>query len=266
MATDLRVLVLEDDLYARDLMSALLTRDWRTRVIVWSGDERDIQQHLQQSSRTIDVVLLDVERPEDPDRPYNRARRLRENDKSLHILCTATRVSRAGLQRLLEAKIDGYVLKRELQYAVAEAVCRCAGGWWVSTPGVERSASSTPAQMLPNPRVVVDGTRPFKNLDQREREVALLAFLFNQSRRDMADELVLAHDTVREQVSTIYTRIGLQAILDGKESPEKYFQDEVILSRFQRAIEARRQGKRPRNMPTLAFHLLTVPEVREIGK
>ena len=33
MAKDIQVLIIEDDPYARDLMTLLLTRDWRTHVI-----------------------------------------------------------------------------------------------------------------------------------------------------------------------------------------------------------------------------------------
>ena len=33
MPKDIRVLIVEDDPYARDMMSLGLTRDWRTRVV-----------------------------------------------------------------------------------------------------------------------------------------------------------------------------------------------------------------------------------------
>jgi len=33
MAKDIQVLIIEDDPYARDLMTLLLTRDWRTHVV-----------------------------------------------------------------------------------------------------------------------------------------------------------------------------------------------------------------------------------------
>ena len=46
MQKDIRVLIVEDDPYARDLMALLLTRDWRTQVIGELGKKEEVIDFL----------------------------------------------------------------------------------------------------------------------------------------------------------------------------------------------------------------------------
>ena len=63
MKRDIRVMLVEDDLYA-DLMGLLLRRDWRTQVVAETGDMAAVQGRLKQTK--VDLVLLDTEHPTDP--------------------------------------------------------------------------------------------------------------------------------------------------------------------------------------------------------
>jgi len=71
MAKDIRVLIIEDDPYAQDLMSLLLTRDWRTRVVAEVSNKTELEEFLDQGDSRIDVVVVDVEIPGRPELPYD---------------------------------------------------------------------------------------------------------------------------------------------------------------------------------------------------
>lgn len=113
----------------------------------------------------------------------------------------------------------------------------------------------------------INGTRSLARLSPRQSDVARLAVLFNQSRRDVADEFGISQGQVNKLVAEIYHELGLTRILSGETEAERYFQDETILRRFHRARErAKQSGRSAREKPTLAFHLLTLAEVREKGR
>jgi len=67
MQKDIRVLIVEDDPYARDLMSLLLTRDWRTRVIGEATGKQELIDFLDQPGTNVDILILDTEIPGEPE-------------------------------------------------------------------------------------------------------------------------------------------------------------------------------------------------------
>jgi len=68
MHTEIQVVIVEDDPYARDLMAMLLARDWRTRVVAEfeSGAENDLKGFFSDPLNPVDVVIIDTEVPADP--------------------------------------------------------------------------------------------------------------------------------------------------------------------------------------------------------
>ena len=74
MQKDIRVLIVEDDPYARDLMSLLLTRDWRTRVIGEASGKQELIEFLDQPQTNVDILILDTEIPGEPELAFELAR------------------------------------------------------------------------------------------------------------------------------------------------------------------------------------------------
>jgi DNA-binding NarL/FixJ family response regulator len=73
MQKELNVIIVEDDPYARDFMSMLLRRDWRTRVVgefsSLSGMELKQALHSAPPSAHVDILLLDTEVANDENWP-----------------------------------------------------------------------------------------------------------------------------------------------------------------------------------------------------
>jgi DNA-binding NarL/FixJ family response regulator len=263
MPKDIHVLLIEDDLYARDLMSLLLTRDWRTRVVGEVGTEDDVHTILQKPAQHIDAIILDTEVPDDPEWPFRIAALTEQMEHTPTLICTATKANPAVLRRLLNLNCRAYLLKREVRYSLACAITEATKNEkWVITPNVYRMALRQRIR-LPLGYTVLDGTRPVTELTPREAEVARLAILFNVAHRDLSDELLIRADQVSKYVSNTYTKLGLDDILNGEIQPEVFFQDKVVLAHF-RKILSRVEGRSHRktsDMATLAFHLLTVPRI-----
>ncbi|MBC8506348.1 MAG: response regulator transcription factor [Anaerolineales bacterium] len=265
MHKDIRVLIVEDDPFARDMMSLLLTRDWRTRVIGEAINKKNLLDFLAQGDSKVDVVVLDTEIPGAPILPFELAAMTQEMSASPAILFTGTKASIEPLKQVLKSESGGYVLKGELLYALAAAVANIHKGHYVITPSVLGVIDNA---AFPSGLRILDGRKQWSAFTPREKEVIRLAMIFNLAIRDMADELVLSQGWVSELVSTIYMKLGLREILSGEAALENYFTDEAVLEHCREitkrgeAVEGERKLRKAPWMSTLAFHLLTIPEVK----
>jgi hypothetical protein len=164
--------------------------------------------------------------------------------------------------------LRGYILKGEIRYALAWAATMAMQQRWVITPGVEAMLHRARIAIL-RPYVVLDGRVSFYNLTDHQVNVARLAFLFSMERRDLADELGLSQDWSYGLVSGLYKKLGLEELLSGEVDPQVYWGEYPAVLRHVREIvaevkQASGGGKaKARDLETLAFHLLTMPEIRE---
>jgi len=259
---DIRVLLIEDDPYARDLMALLLTRDWRTRVVAEVANQGGLARYLARHDTKIDVVVLDAEIPEAPELPYALADMTQTLTPAPAIIYTAAQENHHTLDRFLAVARGGYILKGELLYGLASAIAFVAAGHCVVTPGIEHKTVSVD---FPESTFVLDGREMLASFTPRERELVRLALIFNLSTRDMADELVLSAGWISEMMSSIYQKLGLRDILSGSNPLEDYFNDEAVLAHSREILKINEgRGRKAPWMATLAFHLLTVPDIRKI--
>jgi DNA-binding NarL/FixJ family response regulator len=266
MPKDIRVLIIEDDPYARDLMSLLLTRDWRTRVVGEVANEGELKLFLSDEMQKVDVVILDTEIPGDPGLPVKLAARTQEIPNPPKILYTGTLANREILDSVTHSRCSGYILKQEILYALGAAVALVESDTCVVTPGIQQLMGR---YALPNGTLILDGRRLTNSFSRRENELIRLGIIFNLAIRDIADELVLGAGWVSEIVSTIYRKLGVREILTGEVPMDMYFTDENVLAHCQEITKratSNQPGGKLRKAPwmsTLAFHLLTVPEITE---
>lgn len=266
MPKDIHVVVVEDDPYARDLMSLLLTRDWRTRVVGEFAEEAELSLFLGDEMQKVDVVVIDTEIPGDPEFPTRLAAITQRRLKPPKILYTGTKVDLDILHEAIHAGCSGYILKHESLYALSSAVAWVATGQCVITPGIQHASQRL---AFPNGTLILDGRKCASNFSQREAEIVRLGIIFNLAIRDISDELVLGAGWVSEVISTIYRKLGVREILTGEVPLDMYFSDEAVLTHYRDIIKRAKSkhdiGKLRKApwMSTLAFHLLTVPEVVE---
>jgi len=266
MPKDIRVLIFEDDPYARDLMSLLLTRDWRTRVIGEVTTEGELTRFLEDEMQKVDVIILDTEIPGDTGLPLSMASKTKKLPHSPKILFTGTLANRDVLEQIMEGGGCGYILKQDILYALGTVVALIASGSCVVSPGIQQIAGR---YALPDGTLVLDGRKHTTNFSRRENELIRLGIIFNLAIRDIADELVLGAGWVSEIISTIYRKLGVRDILTGEIPLDLYFTDEAVLvhcKEITKRASSNQPGGKLRKAPwmsTLAFHLLTVPEITE---
>ena len=268
MPVNIRVLVAEDDHFSSNWMALLLARDWRTQVVAQAADASELRACLANPAEKIDLVLLDTEMPGDAHWLGDMLQAIAERPESPKVLLLGTDPREQKLRHVPAEHLRGYILKGEIRYALAWAATMAMQQRWVITPGVETMLHRARVSIL-KPYVVLDGRVSFFHLTDYQIDVARLAFMFSMERRDLADELGLSQDWGYGLVSGLYKKLGLEELLNGEVDPQVYWGDNRMMLKHVQSIitevkQASGEGKtKARDLETLAFHLLTIPDIRE---
>jgi len=260
MHKSIQVIIVEEDSFAKNWMALLLARDWRTQIIYETDSAKSAFHFVEGFAGRPDFILLDADQSlttiSKIEQQQNSGIKtpgiiLVGNSPTLEILKQATKFS----------SIRGYILKSEISYSLAWAVDFASAGQWVATPGILDLANEH-RRMLPENHVILNGEKTFSPLTQHETTVARMALIFSMERRDLADELNITEEWSYGLVSTLYKKLGLDEILHGEVSPEAYLgKHPIMLERFNSICQVVRSSKKAKDMESLAFHLLTAPDL-----
>jgi DNA-binding NarL/FixJ family response regulator len=264
MRRDIRVVIVEDDPFARNWMVLLAVRDWRTRVIGEVSDPARLVPFLTDPISPADFILLDTDIPGGEDWIPRIIDIIAQQSHQPKILCTGIRPNPEVLRQLHNPAFCGYILKEEIGYSMAWAISLAIDGTWVITDGVQALAAQEHFT-LPAGCLVLEGRHRIQGLSQRQADVAKLAFLFSIERRELADELGVGEDWGYQLVSAVYQNLGIKDILSDDSLVQEYFGGSELLLSFVERIrdEAKGSGK-SKDMETLAFHVITMPEVKHL--
>jgi DNA-binding NarL/FixJ family response regulator len=264
MNKTIQTVILEKDPFSRNWISLLFTRDRRTRVVGEVGELRDLFSLVNQRSFKVDLILVDAAF-------FNGDNFILSNfdDRFPHgqapgVMVLGMAPDIQVLRRLGSGSFSCYVLKEEIGFSIAWAASLAFEGSRVITPGIQQFAIST-GIALPRPYLVLDGRGQSRDLTEYQNRVARLAFLYSMERRDLSDELGITDEWAYGLVSSLYEKLGLKDLLADDLEPEEYFgHNPQILAFFKGIREEFKGSGKSRDMETLAFHLLSAPEILEI--
>lgn len=265
MPRDFRVVIVEDDPFSRNWMVLLAVRDWRTRVVGEVDEPAKLMPYLTDPISPVDFVLMDTDIPGGEDWIPRILDTIANLKKPPRILLTGIRPNPVVVRQLNHPAFAGYILKEEIGYSLAWAMALALDGTWVMTDGVQALASAERIA-LPRPRLVLDGRHKVAGLTQRQADVARLAFLFSIERRELADELGVGEDWSYQLVSAVYESLGIKDFLSDEDLAREYFgRSKLILSYLERIRNEAKGSGKSKDMETLAFHVITMPEIRELS-
>jgi len=261
LGKEIRVVILEDDDFSRNWIALLLVRDWRTRVVGEFASRAELFAHIETSHQLFDVLICDVDLFGEYFKLSDICQTLHSKCKDIKILLTGIRPDPKIFRQSGEPWISGYVLKSEVGYALSWVITFINEGHWVLTPGVQTLANEI-NYYLPESALVLDGRRSILEFTDHEAEVARMAFIFSLGCRDLADELKISEQWSYGLISELYKKMGLTDIIAGEVDLFSYIgKSEIIKAKFDEIVEQLGSSKKARDMETLAFHLLTMPEI-----
>lgn len=260
MSKDILVTVIGDDVFARDWMSLLLVRDWRTRVVSEITSKEDFNIFKQDGFQKVDFLLVDLDSL--PDEP-GLITHILDDDAILDpakLLLVGSKPDPKALRSIPPHLFAGYLLKDEILSSLAWAITFAAEGSTVFTPTTLDLAYEQNFA-VPEKKIILR-SRNIPGLTDRQTDIAKLAIIFSIGRRDLADELKISDQWSYGMVSELYTKLGLSEIFDGGIDAYRYMEnDEVIRAHITEILEDLGSSKKARDVETLAFHLLTMPSI-----
>jgi DNA-binding NarL/FixJ family response regulator len=257
LTKDILVAILEDDVFSRNWMALLMVRDWRTRVIGEFSTRADLCAYLESPFAAFDILILDVDLFGEYFTIHEICQALDSIHKTAKILLTGIEPDPKIIREIHDDRVQGYVLKGEIGYSLSWVITFVHEGYWVLTPGVQNVMLRLPPNAL-----ILDGRKTLLGFTDHEAEVARMAFIFSVGRRDLADELRISEQWSYGLVSELYKKMGLTDIISGEVDLFAYIGESAIIrKKFDDMIQQLGTSKKARDMETLAYHLLTMPEI-----
>jgi hypothetical protein len=180
------------------------------------------------------------------------------------ILCTGLKPNAEILRRLVHPSFAGYLLKDEIRYSLAWAISAAVNGRRVITNSILDLAFSI-GFSIPRPCAVVDGLKIIGDPSERHEHVGRLAFLFSMERGEMADEFGVGEDYIYQLISRAYKNLGVEEVLSNPAILKEYFgQSRLIIAQIERIKKASKSSVKAKSKETIAFHMLTRPEITEL--
>jgi DNA-binding NarL/FixJ family response regulator len=199
----IRVVIADDhDLYRRG-MQVVVELDGSARVV---GEASNGVEAVEVCNRVLpDVVLMDVRMPGVGG--IEACGRIREEVPSARILMLTMSDDESDLFEAIKAGASGYLLKDLPGEEVASAIRRVHDGQAIIPPGMAATllAEFTRLSQEPPP---VTGSAP--QLTDREVEVLRLVAR-GLANREIADELVISENTVKNHVRNILEKLHLHS-------------------------------------------------------
>ena len=204
----IRILIVDDQRLMREGLCTLLELESDLEV---AGEAEDGQAALEQyEAIDPDVVLMDIRMPRLDG--VEATRRLRQRWPEARVIILTTFDDDAYVFDGLRAGALGYMLKDVSGQELAEAVRTVAAGGALIEPSVARkvlaefSRLAQPDRPAPTHPALDHLPEP---LSEREQEVLRLLAL-GANNRQIAGKLFLAEGTVKNYVSTILDKLGVQ--------------------------------------------------------
>jgi len=261
MNKDILVAILEDDIFSSNWMSLLMVRDWRTRLVAEFTNRVELCSYLEDSILAFDILIVDVDQFGENFHIDEVCQTLVGNASKVKLLLTGVLPKASIFRQIDDDRVCGYVLKKEVGYSLSWIISFVYEDRFVLTPGTIALASQIRFP-IPKNTLIVDGRKNLPGFTDHEAEVARFAFIFSLGRRDLADELKISEQWSYGLVSELYKKMGLSDILSGEVDLFSYIpENPIILSHFKEIINELGSSKKARDMETLAYHLLTMPDI-----
>lgn len=301
----IKVLIVEDDPYAADQNLLQLCRDTRTKLVGELSSHIDVQNFVslkdlrkaKQMPDTItpynyfnisadqdpQVVILDTEVPRNQSFAIKVIQRINTWENAPKVICTCTYPDLDMFYELNKCDcFYGYLVKGEILYSMASAVCLAHKGKFVVTPSVikicidelpYKKAENT--LVLSSPKLLPPQTedKKLQKNAKNKMDVIRLSILFNLPIAEIEDEL--DYKSAGREITKKYTELKIPELIYKTETLENLFNNKgfdyidntKIIEYFQetlkdihKVLERRKNDKKQpkfRGVGTLAYHLHT---------
>jgi DNA-binding NarL/FixJ family response regulator len=242
--TNLKVMVLDTDFYARQAINSYLAWDRRTRVVHLADSMESVMTYVRTTPpvQWPDVVLLDALAAETPDELADLIKHLEGTIPNVMTLVLDRRCRPETARAVARADANGYLIRDELRIRIAWAIVWAQKHDFVVTAGVKDLLKDEFEGRLFRAAIVPE-RREYPALTERIRQALQLCVVEGMSAELAADEMGISPHTVRSYVKEGY-RI-LEAF-DDTVYPADMSAQERAFMRFTALVQEEEEVPNPR--------------------
>ena len=203
--TNLKVLILDTDYYARQAINSYLAWDRRTRVVHLADTMDSVVEYVRHTPRTEwpDVVLLDAQAADHYTDLAALVQHIEDTIPNVMTLVLDRRLNLDTVRACAQADVDGYLLRDEVRIRIAWAICWAQDHDFVVTASVKDALGDEFEGRLFRAAVLPE-RRQYPELTDRVRQALQLCVVEGMSAELAADEMGLSPHTVRSYIKEGY--------------------------------------------------------------
>lgn len=196
------IMIVDDQLLFREGLKAVLDLEESINVISAVGSGKEALLGLDQNA-ALDLVLLDIRMPEM--NGVETVKLIKENYPELKVLMLTTFNDEEYIMEALANGANGYVLKDIEIEKLVEAIHDAIGEKMILPPSVAAKLAQGLLKVSPPKK---SSALAELELSEREKEIAIM-LTQGFSNKQIAIGLFISEGTVRNYISNIYSKIGV---------------------------------------------------------
>ncbi|EMA4501729.1 fimbria biosynthesis transcriptional regulator FimZ [Enterobacter hormaechei] len=194
------VIIMDEHPIVRMSIEVLLQKNKNIQVKLKSGDSHEVLDCIR--NHPIDLVILDIEMTGTDG--FVLLKRIRNLNKDIKVLFLSSKSEAFYAGRAIRAGANGFVSKRKDLGEIYNAVEMILTGY-----------SFFPSETLSFINHLGSRTGAAVDMPLSNREVTVLRYLANGlSNKEIADQLLLSNKTVSAHKSNIFSKLGVQSIVE----------------------------------------------------
>lgn len=198
---EVRLYVLETDIYARQAIVSYLSWDRRTRVIGHASTVQEMRDDLEQVPNIrLSAIILDEQLAPEATDLQRMIRALLQLQPGLQVICMAHRLNYEQAMSARNAGASAYLVRESVGIGIASAVAYALQHDFVVTPGV----GSVLAEIVDDEIAVLPGRRQYPRLTQRIEQALWLCVVEGLPAELAAMEMGVSTSTVRSYIKEAY--------------------------------------------------------------
>ncbi|WP_152049125.1 fimbria biosynthesis transcriptional regulator FimZ [Enterobacter hormaechei] len=194
------VIIMDEHPIVRMSIEVLLQKNKNIQVKLKSGDSHEVLDCIR--NHPIDLVILDIEMTGTDG--FILLKRIRNLNKDIKVLFLSSKSEAFYAGRAIRAGANGFVSKRKDLGEIYNAVEMILTGY-----------SFFPSETLSFINHLGSRTGAAVDMPLSNREVTVLRYLANGlSNKEIADQLLLSNKTISAHKSNIFSKLGVQSIVE----------------------------------------------------
>ncbi|MFV8911127.1 fimbria biosynthesis transcriptional regulator FimZ [Enterobacter hormaechei] len=194
------VIIMDEHPIVRMSIEVLLQKNKNIQVKLKSGDSHEVLDCIR--NHPIDLVILDIEMTGTDG--FVLLKRIRNLNKDIKVIFLSSKSEAFYAGRAIRAGANGFVSKRKDLGEIYNAVEMILTGY-----------SFFPSETLSFINHLGSRTGAAVDMPLSNREVTVLRYLANGlSNKEIADQLLLSNKTISAHKSNIFSKLGVQSIVE----------------------------------------------------